>query len=272
MRRPARSPLTIPLACACVCALALCGCPKKEEQSAEDAEALLARAKGALAEREKKLRSYHLEGTVAEAGQRADFTFDYRAPNRMKGTVRVEDKSERTYSFDGDRLFVLAPEEKTLVQSELPKDSQQSAVMLTQLFGQFAPEGYRAPVLELAHADARKVSRPEAPEAVEISSATKDESGDTITVTYVYRWPSMDLLEKRLTENGNSMTLHVDEELCDERLKLCVPKKLTQKYGTQPGAVTTLSRIDFNVSLPNDAFTLPLPEGYTLKRQTQPQP
>ena len=60
--------------------LALAGCPRK------DANANLAsEVKTRLAEREAKLTSYRIAGTVKDEGQEAlSFTFDYRAPQRMR--------------------------------------------------------------------------------------------------------------------------------------------------------------------------------------------
>jgi hypothetical protein len=89
-------------------------------------------------------------------------------------------------------------------------------------------------------------------------------------VTYVLRWPSGDLLEKHLSAYGRTMRLTVDEEHCDQRLDLCVPRKLTQVYDDAPGAVTTLSRIELGVSVALHDFTLAVPEGYAAR--TQPLP
>lgn len=247
-------------------AFALGGCPKKEEAKPADAQ-LLSEAKLHFAERERRLTSYQLQGQVEEAGKVAAFEFAYRAPNRMKGSVREPDGAERTFSYDGDRLFILAPADKTLTTVELKAARTKGTVLLTQIFGAIAPEGFRAPLLELDHATAKKVSRPNAPEAVELSSTVPDEGGGKIEVAYVYRWPAMDLLEKRLTARGQTMHLTVAEEQCDEKLRLCVPKKLVQKYGDQPGATSTLSKIALNAPVPQDAFTLALPDGFTAKKQ-----
>lgn len=259
MRRPSSSCVSA----LSFAALALCiaGCPKKDAASGEEEAQLLSKVKTALAERERKLSSYHLEGTVSEAGQQARFDFDYRAPVRMKGTVRSE--GERTWSFDGDRVFELSPADKSLVTYELKLPPEKSALWLTELFSRFAPEGFRAPVMGLDKAKAKQVPHARGPEAVEVTSTTKDEAGGAIVVTYLYRLPAMDLLEKRMTANGATMTLAVEEEQCDAKLKLCVPKKLVQRFGAEEGAVTTLSVIDLNAAVPNDAFTLSLPEGFT---------
>ena len=74
-------------------ALCLTGCKKQSAPSADAADAkLLSQAKTHLTEREKKLTSYQLVGTVEEAGQKASFDCAFRAPNKMKGTVTDSQK------------------------------------------------------------------------------------------------------------------------------------------------------------------------------------
>ncbi len=248
-------------------ALSLVTACRKPADSAAD-PALLAQVKSALAEREKKVGSYEIAGTVVQDGQQAGFEFAWRAPGRMKGTLLGE--KGRTFSYDGDRLFELSQADRTLTSYELNLPDAQVRAYLTQLFASFVPEGYRAPLLDFSHAQARRVSHPKATEAVELSSETKDDAGATIRVVYVYRWPAMDLLERRLETSGSAMVIAIEEEHCVQRLGLCLPKKVAQRVGERLGAVTTLSRVDLDSTVAAEAFTLALPEGFTSKSMPLP--
>jgi hypothetical protein len=244
-------------------AFGLASCRRDERR--ETATGVLAEVKSALAERERRLTAFRLEGVIREAGREAPFEAAFRAPNRVRGVLRVG--SGRTLSFDGAKLYQLDPDSKTLVTYE---PGAGASAALTQLLGAFVPEGFRVPVVDLRAATARRTPHPRGPEAVELSSETRDEQDQSIRVTYVLRWPSGDLLEKRLTAYGRTMTLEVEEEQCDERLELCVPRRFTQKYDGAPGAVTTLSRIELGASVAIQEFTLSAPEGYAARTEKLP--
>jgi outer membrane lipoprotein-sorting protein len=236
-------------------------CKRPADAGAQGDASLLSQVKSGLSDRERKIGSYSIAGVVEQDGQKATFEFDFRAPGRMKGTLLGE--KSRTFSYDGERLFDLVRADKTLTTWELDVPPRQARDYLSQLFENFVPEGYRSPVVDLTHATVKRVSHPRAPEAVELASETKDEHGAGIRVAYIFRWPSLDLLERRLDTAETTATLAVDEEQCDERLKLCMPKKLTQHFGQALGAVTTLSRVELGAAIPAEAFTLELPEGFT---------
>jgi outer membrane lipoprotein-sorting protein len=240
------------------------GACARGERSDPDAQTL-AEAKSGLAERERRLTSFRLEGTVREAGQDASFETAFRAPNRVRGALRP---GGRTLSFDGIRLYELDPAQKTVLTLA---PGEGSSAALTQLMAAFVPEGYRAPVMPLGSARARRLRHPRGPEAVELSTETQDEQGRTVEVAYVLRWPSADLIEKRLSAYGTTKTVAVDEEQCDSRLNVCVPRKLTERIDGTVGAVTTLTRIELNGAIPADEFIISPPEGYAARTQGSPR-
>jgi outer membrane lipoprotein-sorting protein len=241
---------------------ALLGCPPRKP--AEGDPAAVSEVKGLLAERDKKLHAYRIQGTVSEAGHRAAFTFAHRAPNRMLAELRMD--TERTFAFDGERLVELVPGEKRAVVFDLAGPPAEVSVELHRIFQSFVPEGFRAPVLELSSARARRVSHPRGPQAVELASEVTDASG-LVRAVYVLRWPSMDMLEKRLSHGDSQLRLEVTREHCDERLKLCVPTRIEQQIDGEAGATTELSAVELNAPLPRDAFTPQVPEQWTVERR-----
>ncbi|MFL5320081.1 MAG: LolA family protein [Myxococcaceae bacterium] len=245
------------LAVPVLASLALAGC--KKEQSAPSAD-LLSEVKSRLNDRDRKLSSYHLATTVKEGENVAQFDFFYRSPNKMRGVITRP--ANVTYAFDGESLFQITGADKKFGVLKLAGPPEQNALLLNKTFAPFAPEGFRAPLLVKEGVTAKKVTHPKAAEAVEVSEEAKDESGSA-KVTYVFRYPSMDFLSKKSEVGGQSSEVRVDDEQCDEKLKLCVPKKLSQwANGAQIGT-SELTQIELNNSLPNDQFTPAVPEGYT---------
>ncbi len=242
-------------------ALLAVGC--KKAPAAPDEGKLLAEVKAQLAARDRKLQSYSFRGQVAEAGQLAEFTFAYRSPNKMRGVL--EKPGRREFSFDGQELFVLDPAQKSLVAYHFEANDEKAKVLLTQIFGPFAPDGFRAPLLLATGLTAKKVSHPKAPEAIELRQETADEGGRKIAVVWTLRSPAMDFLEKRSELDGAAQgKISVDEEKCDSALQLCVPTKLSQTGGAQ----TTLSEVQLNPAIPNDSFTVTPPPGVKLENRT----
>lgn len=239
-----------------VCLASACMRQERPDQT----RATLAEAKSAIAEREGRLTSFRLEGVIREAGQEAPFETAFRAPDRVRGVLRGS--SPRTLSFDGARLYEIDAAKKTVVAYE-PGDG--SSASLTQLLSAFVPEGYRVPVLPLGSAQARRIPHPRGPEAVELTSETGDGQGGRIQITYLLRWPSGDLLEKRMSAHGKTTIVAVEEEHCETRLALCVPRKLAQRLDDELGAVTVLSRIELNAPVAVDEFAVSAPEGYAVR-------
>lgn len=237
---------------------ALLGCRGDGPSSAAD-PALLSQVKSGLVDRDRILFAFHLEGRVVEAEREARFSFDYRAPQRMRGTLHSD--GGRSLAFDGEQLYQLDPPLQRLTRTRLPLKSAQLAGLLAQLFSPFVPDGFRAPLLPRDRAWARRVSHPRAPQAVELQVKLVDPQLGPVEVHYLLRWPSLDFLEKR-TEGAVRGRIAVTAEHCEPSLKLCVPEALEQTVGDGPGARTLLQSISLNQPLPADAFTLSAPPGF----------
>jgi outer membrane lipoprotein-sorting protein len=243
--------------------LVLAGCTR----SAEAPAALLTEVKKRLAERETKLTRYRLEGrTTDKAGEQVGFTFAYRAPQRMH--LALGAPFLRTVSWNGEKLFEVNQAQKrfTTFQSELSPEKR--AGLLLEVFSPFVPEGFRAPLLP-SNAVLKKGSHPRAPETVELTAKVAEPSAQGLEVAYTLRWPSLDFLGKRSsTGDGMVIEVRVEEEHCDEALKLCVPKRVTRWEQGEKVFDTTFSQVELTSSLPNDAFTLTAPEGYDVQTRT----
>lgn len=245
----------------CCALLALAGCSRKDGDAP-----LTPQVRKRLAERDAKLTSYRIAGTVKDAGQEAvSFTFDYRSPQRMRGSLGPP--ASRTFAWDGSRLFQQLDAQKqfTTFASQLPPPKL--AGFLTETFGPFTPEGFRAPLL-LSSATARRASHPRAPQAVELVQELEDGAAGLEQV-YVLRWPQLDFLGKRTrTPDGTEAEVRVEEEHCEEAAGLCVPRRLTRWLGGRQVGETVLTRVELNATLPNDTFTLAAPEGYEVQTRT----
>ena len=241
---------------------ALAACPKPAPEGGKN---LLSQVKAGLAERDAKVSSYRLVGATREQGLEAGFEFSYRAPNKMRGQLTRPQR--RTFSFDGAKLFDLQQDEKRFTAYEMKLPPEKSALFLTQTFSPFASEGYRVPLLLREGVTVTRTAHPKAPEAVEVKMETKDEAGQTLSVVYHLRWPALDFLGKRSETGGQVVEVRVDEEHCEEALKMCFPKKLTQWDGKNPIATTVLSKVEINPQIPAGEFTLSAPEGFDAKDQ-----
>jgi outer membrane lipoprotein-sorting protein len=230
-------------------------CKRPEEPKGS----LLSQVEAGLSARDAKLTSYHLVGSTREGAQEQAFEFFYRAPNRMRGVLL----GARAFSYDGKSLFELVPGEKKLVVYENKLPPQKSAQYLTAVFTPFAPEGFRAPLLATKGMSAERLPDARGPEAVRM----RQESGsgeDHLASALTLRWPALDFLSRTLTMS-KAVEIRMDQERCEEALKLCVPTQVTSLTDGQPTAVTTLSKVELNVPLPADDFTLAPPEGYAVE-------
>jgi outer membrane lipoprotein-sorting protein len=243
----------------CLLLLALAGCSRGPDATAT----LLADVRQRLAAREGRLTSYQLAGTAHEGAQTLAFTFAYRAPQRMRGTLGPPPAS-RTFAWNGEQLFERLDAEKRFTTFRDELKPEQRAGLLTQLFSPFVPEGFRAPLLPSQGVGVRRASHPRAPEAVELTVRPTPE----VEFTYVLRWPSLDFVAKRIHEGTRRTEIRVEEEQCAPELALCVPRRLTQWADGQQVAQTTLSRVELNPALPADGFTLTPPEGYEVQSRT----
>lgn len=252
---------TNPMRATLLSLVALCGCPKDAQKAPEN---LASEARRALAERDKRLGRYFVEATSKQGDAVATHTFAYRAPNRLKGTLLTP--QAMTLSFDGTRFFKLSPAEKKLEAFEMKLPADKAALFLTTQFSPFVPEGFRTPLLPSKGVTATKVAHPKGPEAFELVHSTPDEKGQPITVTWHLRYPSGDFLAKATRAGAVTSEVVVDEEQCEQSLSLCVPKVVVQRENGAELGRTTFTRIDLAAEVPNDAFTLTAPEGFTVEK------
>ncbi len=223
----------------------LWGCPSTPPS-------LVNEVKRVLAERDRKLTSYHVVVDSAQGTEKAKHEFFYRAPNRSRGTI-TEGPEPQTLSYDGLKFYKITPGEKKFEAFDVKLSPENAAYFLASTFTPFVPEGFRTPLLPSKGVTARKVAHPKAPDALEVTVTVEG-----ATVVWVLRWPSGDVLLKRV----GSIELSVDEEHCDQALGLCVPKLVTQRESGVVQATTSLTTIELNVAIPNDFFTLKAPEGF----------
>jgi hypothetical protein len=241
----------------------LAGCSKQRDDNAH----MLREVKQRLSERDTQLTSYRLEGITRDEGaEPLGFGFSYRAPQKMLGVLRAP--VSRAFSWDGEHLFEQNDKDQrfTIFKNEL--STERRSGFLTETFAPFSPEGFRAPLLP-SELEAKRASHPRAPEAVEVTGKVAPSPGESLQVTYILRWPTMDFLGRRfLLPDSTVSEVRVEEEHCDEALKLCVPQKLTRWVKGQKVGETTLSKVELNPALPNDTFTLVAPEGYEVQTKT----
>ena len=241
-----------------VLGLGLAACPSSSTPSSA---ALVSEVKRALQERDKKLTSYHVVVESRQGEAKAKHEFFYRAPNHSRGTIL--EPEPMTLAFDGLRLFKETPKEQKLEAFDIKLSPENAAYFLASTFTPFVPEGFRTPLLPSKGVTAKKTTHPWASEAVEVTVAVEE-----ATVVWVLRWPSGDVLSKRV----GATELRVDAELCDEALQLCVPKLVTQRTGEAVEATTSLTRIELNTPIPNDFFTLKATEGFHVVKQELVEP
>ncbi len=206
-----------------------------------------------LGTRDVKLSSYHVKIDTEQGEAKASHEFFFRAPNHSLGTIFSPEPV--TMAFDGRRFFKEMPLEKMHETYELKLSRESAALFLTSTFTPFVPEGFRTPLMPSSGVTVKKTSHPRARDAVLVTAVAEG-----LTVMWVLRWPTGDVLAKRAGE----VELSIDEEYCDQKLELCVPKKVTQRRG--PGgtveATTVLTLIELNPRLPNDFFTLTPSAGF----------
>jgi outer membrane lipoprotein-sorting protein len=234
------------------------GCARDQDAQAA---ALLAEVRGVLSSRDERLSSYRAAVDTEEGKAKAHHDFHFRAPNLMRGTVT--EPETLTLATNGVRFFRVHGGSKTYEAYRLGLSEAATALFLTATFMPFIPEGFRAPLLPRQVVSVRKVPHPNGPEAVEVVVAPRDESGAEARVSYVLRWPSGDFLGKTVVFGDRVESIRVEGEQCDDRLVLCVPRRLTHLTDGRSTAVTALSRIELNAAIPNDFFVLEPPPGYS---------
>ncbi|MFT3840362.1 MAG: hypothetical protein QM723_25460 [Myxococcaceae bacterium] len=215
-------------------------------------EDLLPRLKSALAERDRKLTSYRFSAEAHQGDAVARHAFAFRSPNKMRGTLMEPDRFE--WAFDGTTLARAHYRQHKLEVYALKLPPAKASVFLHDTFSPFVFEGFRAPLLPPTGATAKLNG-----DKVEVSAKLADD----LDATWVFKWPSADFVSKSTTVKGERSVIQVDEEQCDAKLGLCVPKKVSQHTGDTLIGSTTLNEISLNPELPEGEFTLHAGEGWT---------
>lgn len=228
--------------------LLLCACTRGADES------LLPRLKSALAERDRKLTRYRFAAESHQGDAVARHTFAFRSPNKMRGALLEPKRVE--WAFDGTTLFQARADERTLTVYQLKLPRAKASILLHDTFTPFVFEGYRAPLLPSAGATAKRLD-----DAVEVS-ATVTDGPDAVELRYRFKWPSADFVSRTSKVNGVEVVLQVDEEQCDGKLGLCVPKRVSQHRGSTLVGSTALSSIELNPELPEGDFTLSPGDGW----------
>jgi hypothetical protein len=236
-------------------ALALAGCTKSsKEVEVVPTGSLVGEVKRLLAERDQRLSSYRIVVDIVEGEHRAHHEFTYRSPNKSRGHLTQPQEVE--IAFDGKQLVRVLYPAKVVEPIPLDFPPAERAFFLARTFMPFAPEGYRAPLLPMTGVEAKRVTLPNAPEAVEVTvHPAKD-----VEVVYLLRLPSGDFLGKRTKSEGEERVLTVVKEQCDEKLKLCVPLELLETVRGADGgeaavSSTRVSKAELNVEVAADFFS-----------------
>jgi outer membrane lipoprotein-sorting protein len=206
--------------------------------------------KRVLAEREKRLLSFHIVVSTDEGEHHAEHEFWFRSPNKSRGHLLLPQEVELV--FDGTKLVRVLYPARVVEPIPLDMPPQQRAFFLASTFMPFAPEGYRTPLLPMSGITVKQTA----------DRVTLDvDPGEGVKVKYVLRWPSGDFLEKRTFSAGNERVLKVLAEKCDEKAKLCVPVKLEESLTGLDGAAEPLGRtevslVEFNPPVSEQFFSL----------------
>lgn len=239
-------------------ALGLAACTRPPA-AAESSAALVAEARTALAERERRLTSLRLAIESTQGEERARHEVTWRSPNRA--WVHLRQPRDLELGIDGARSVRVDHTQKTHETYAVRLSPARAAYFFASTFMPLVPEGYRAPLLPSQGVEGRLVTHPQASRAVALTTTTREEVPSS--VTYVLRLPAGDFLEKRTVVAGQERVLSVARERCDEALRLCVPLELVDALDGRPFGRSVVTAVELNPAVPADAFLPPVPEGYT---------
>jgi len=232
-----------------LCLLLAPGCTKQDAPPAPAGTELVSRIQGALADRERKVVSYRFDGVTVQGEDKAEFSFAWRAPGKMRGEYKSAGK---TFAFDGKRFQQWDEKTRVLSVLELEKaPKEKAALLLHRVFAPFAPEGWRTPML------AGKLHAENKGEHV-VLSAEAEAAGEKAVVEFGFAPPAMDFVFKSFRGGGET---RVTAKHCEPALGLCFPIALEEKASGAPVATTTLSNIQINGAIPPETFELTAPEG-----------
>jgi hypothetical protein len=211
--------------------------------------ALLNEVKATLAEREARLSAYAFRAQ----SNGVSYAVSFRAPK----STRLE-LEQGALSFDGERFYERDDAARTFTVYAPRLTPAELALVWSQSFGARVPEGFRAPLLPPRGVTATRVG-----DTVELTLRTTDE-GKQVSVTSVLRWPGGDFLERRTDYGGAKGALRMETQQCDEKLRLCVPTRLTKWAGAERVEETVLSDVQLGASEPREHFVLSTPAGFSL--------
>jgi hypothetical protein len=220
---------------------------------------LVSSVKAALAERDKKVLSYRYRGTTEEAGQKAEFSFAYRSPGKMRGDL---ESSQRTFAFDGAHFRHWDEASQLLTEIDLeaePRDK--AALFLHRVFAPFTPEGWRAPLLAGQLSAEQGFIRGRDCILVTANAAA---SGEKASVVFTFAAPAMDFLGTSVAGGGST---RVKAEHCVPGLGLCFPSVVEQTTPGAGSAVTRLREIEVNAPIAPELFELEPPVGAKVERK-----
>jgi hypothetical protein len=240
--------------------LALAGCPSKPAEPGPDAPSI-SKVKAGLAERERKVQTYRLSGTVTDLvrGDKQTFRFVFKGPNKMRGDLLAP--ANTTISFDGERLHQWKGSEGKLMHVDLsPLPRAQADQMLHAYFSPLAPEGFRTPLLPAGKDVSVKAEAGADGPLWHVQTQLKD-GADSYAFDFRFAPKSMDFLGKDVTGPDGRATTLVTERFCDDKSGLCFPKVITEKKDDKPFAQVVLDAIEINPPVADDAFVIALPDG-----------
>lgn len=236
------------------------GCRCKENTFAPETP-LVSQVKAALAERERKVQSFRFSSETEQAGQKAEYTFAFRAPNKMRGDIG----GKVIYAYDGKRFVQFDQANGYFNEIDLAAEPRDKAQMfLHRVFSPFAPEGWRAPLLggKLTCEQKAEGGKPRIAVTAEVSS-----DGEAVALTYLFAPPAMDFVGKSVRGGGS---IEVLEQHCDAALKLCFPSVVTETPPAGAKATTRLSNIELNVPVPPEYFSPQAPTGVEVMKRKLP--
>ncbi len=237
------------------------GCPCTRSAELPAKTSLLSQLRSGLAERERKLESYRLEGATTDvaSGQQARFRFAFRAPGQMRGELLAP--TPHVFAFDGHQLAEVAADTGTLTQWDLTGlDRHRADAVLHEIFAPFAPEGFRAPLIPAGPQVQVTAIDGGDPSVLRVSADLAD-GAEAYHFEYDFRAPAMDLLRELTRAPSGERIIEVVKERCDAAWGFCLPAAWVEKVGGQEISRTVLSTIEANPALAPSDFVLAVPDG-----------
>jgi len=216
-----------------------------------------------MSAREKALSAFSIQVRTEEAGLTVEHSLAFRTPDFMRADVTQPQKL--ALSFDGQNYYRLEEEAKKLNILSLQLPTVERKMALSLLMSAFVPEGFQLPRLVLRDS---KQSWVEPGQLLRMENHVS-EDGESATLVYVVRWPSLDFLKKEVFVDGQQqMELVMQEEQCMPENHLCFPTKIVAKQHGEVLASKTIQLLSFQEAASNEHFVLQAPEGFAVERHT----